>query len=196
MRPSLPAADGGDSLPVAVAGWWVYERSSEHRRRHARRGGGDSDGFEPRFKLEEMSDSITREEGDSAMRDVTPENCSKMMRRFYSFYDAVVSTVDIHLRGGARICRIVVECQDREVDSGWSTVTFEVHRPSEFRFELGRTTFEVLSSGIQIGWREGSVFLVLDAYPDDPGDLPSLRANTAYVAGDECTWQSQPLKRS
>lgn len=128
------------------------------------------------------------------MTKLSPESRSDLMHRFYDFYDAVVCDVEIRLRGESPACQIVVQSQDREADSGWSTVTFDVHRPSEFRFELGRTTFEVLSSGIQIAWRAGSIYLVLDAYPDDDGELPDLRTNSAYVAGAECLWAALPVE--
>lgn len=128
------------------------------------------------------------------MVELTPETRSYLLHRFYDFCDAVVCDVTIHLRGQVPMCRVVIQAQDREVEPGWSTVTFDVQVPSHFRFVLGRTTFEVLSSGIQIGWKDGSIYLVLDAYPDEPGELPDLVTNTAYVAGNKCTWDSRPVE--
>lgn len=125
---------------------------------------------------------------------LTPESRADFMHRFYDFYDAVVCDVDIRLRGAEPACQITIQSQDREAESGWSTVTFEVRLPSEFRFELSRTTFEVLSSGLQIAWRAGCVVLVLDAYPDDAEELPDLKTNTAYVVGTRCSWTASPVE--
>jgi hypothetical protein len=61
-----------------------------------------------------------------------------------------------------------------------------VQRVSELRFHLGKSTFEVLSGGIQLGWQGESICVVFDAYPDDGPGLPDLRTNIAYVIGDSC----------
>jgi hypothetical protein len=113
-------------------------------------------------------------------------NIGELRERFYEFYDGVVCSVDVEMRSAPRTCEIIVQARDRSSDSGWSTVRFMVQAVSEFRFELGKRTFEVLSGGIQFGWRNGSVCIVFDAYPDDGPELPDLTRNIAYVIGESC----------
>ncbi len=79
---------------------------------------------------------------------------------------------------------------DRDAGSGWSRVTFHLTGVKEMRFELGRRTFEVLSSGLQIARKGNLVYLVFDAYPDDGPGLPDLSRNIAYVAAESCDWFS------
>lgn len=110
--------------------------------------------------------------------------------RFYDFQDGVVCFVDLKLRATPCTCRIEIQCMDRDSASGWSTVTLNVQVVSEFRFQVGRTTFEVLSGGIQFAWRDKSIYVVLDAYPDDGTDLPDIAKNIAYVVGESCEWSS------
>lgn len=108
--------------------------------------------------------------------------------RFFDFYDGVVRGIELEVGVASRSCTIEVQCKDRDSPSGWARVTFAVRAVTEFRFQLGRTTFEVLSGGMQIAWCDGRVYLVLDAYPDDGPDLPDLSKNIAYVAGGDCEW--------
>ena len=96
------------------------------------------------------------------------------------------------MRPSPQVCRIRVTCKDRDAGSGWSDVCFDIQDVLEYRFAEGKTTFEVLSSGIQFAWRDTTVYVVLDAYPDDGRDLPDLVSNTAYVAGRSCKWSVSP----
>jgi len=117
-----------------------------------------------------------------------PEHVAVFHERFYDFYDGVVRKVDLEVGVASRVCSIEVQCKDRDSSSGWSRVTFVVRGVKEFTFQLGRTTFEVLSGGAQIAWQGDRVYVFLDAYPYDGPGLPELSKNTAYVAGEECDW--------
>lgn len=112
--------------------------------------------------------------------------------RFYDFYDGVVRRVAVDFEARPSTCEVVIDAQDAESASGWSRVVLRVSGCSRFRLEMGRTSFEVLSSGIQVGWVDDLVFLFLDAYPDDEG-LPDLSSNRAYVAGDDIQWSATPV---
>ena len=123
---------------------------------------------------------------------LTPENVGPFLERFCVGYDGVVVSVSISMRPGPYTAVIVIDSKDNAASSGWSRLTFTVTRVEQFRFEVFKTTFEVLSGGIQIVWKDHLVFVVFDAYPDDGPDLPDLRKNMAYVAGEECrvSWGS------
>lgn len=124
---------------------------------------------------------------------ISEENIGVVRERFYEFYDGVVCSVHVDMRSAPRCCEVVIQAKDRDSASGWSTVRFAVQKVSEFRFQLGKRTFEVLSSGIQVGWRKGSVCIVLDAYPDDGPQLPNLNDNIAYVIGESCDVEVSPV---
>ena len=109
--------------------------------------------------------------------------------RFAGFADGVVSEFRVILKPYPQLCRLLILAQDREVRSGWSKVLFEICDVHEFRFERQRSTFEVLSSGVQFVWQRDLIFVVLDARPFDSSDLPDLSRNAAYVAGSTCTWE-------
>jgi hypothetical protein len=112
--------------------------------------------------------------------------------RFFDFYDGVVRQVSVDFEAKPPACQVVVDAQDAESASGWSRVVLRMRGCSRFRLEVGRTSFEVLSSGIQVGWIEDLVFLFLDAYPDDEG-LPDIKTNRGYLAGDELQWSATPV---
>jgi hypothetical protein len=103
-----------------------------------------------------------------------------------------VRQVTVDFEAKPATCEVVVDVMDAESESGWSRVVLRVQGCSRFRLEIGRTTFEVLSSGIQVGWNEDLVFLFLDAYPDDEG-LPDINTNRAYVAGEDILWFAKPI---
>jgi hypothetical protein len=124
---------------------------------------------------------------------IETDNIDDLRQRFYDFYDGVVCAVRIDIRSDPRTCEIDIQAKDRDSASGWSNVRLTVRKMSEFRFQLGRTTFEVLSGGIQFGWRETSLCVVLDAYPDDGPDLPDLKTNIAYVVGASCDVDIAPV---
>ena len=109
--------------------------------------------------------------------------------RFHHVYDGVVRRVTTDFEADSTTCEIAIDAQDAQSPSGWSRVELRAQGCSRFRFEVGRTTFEVLSSGIQVGWVEDQVILFLDAYPDDEG-LPDIRTNRGYVAGDRLLWSA------
>ncbi len=126
------------------------------------------------------------------MNQLDATSLGGFLRRFYDFYDGVVRRVSVDFDSEYPRCEVVVDAQDAESASGWSRVVLRVKGCSSFRLEAGRTSFEVLSSGIQVGWSEGSVLLFLDAYPDDEG-LPDLETNRGYVAGAALCWVATPL---
>ena len=117
----------------------------------------------------------------------------EVLKRFYDFFDGVVCSVCLELRAETRRCEVVIQAQDRNAASGWSSVRFVVQDVSECRFQLGNSTFEVLSGGIQFGWVGASICVVFDAYPDDRPELPDLRTNAAYVIGGTCDIETTAL---
>lgn len=124
---------------------------------------------------------------EKSMR-ISPEHIEVLRERFSDFYDGVVKKVDLEVGIASRVCRVEVQCKDRDSRSGWSRVTFLIRDVKEFRFELGRTTFEVLSGGLQFVWQADRVYVIVDAYPDDGPGLPDLTRTAAYVAGADCEW--------
>lgn len=125
------------------------------------------------------------------MTDMTERDVDTFLDRFHRFYDAVVRRVSLDFESRPLTCVVVVDAQDSLSASGWARVELHVGQVRSFRFEQGLKVFEVLSSGIQLGWQAGDVVLVLDAYPDDPG-LPDLTSNSAYVVGAWCRWAAIP----
>jgi hypothetical protein len=124
---------------------------------------------------------------------LTPETLVELRRRFASFYDGVVASVELQLRATPRRCEVTVHCQDLEAKEGWSAIRFTMTGVDEFRFELGRFTFEVLSFGIQFVWKEKLIYLVLAPAADEVPELPDLTKNIGYVAGTSCEYEILPL---
>lgn len=127
------------------------------------------------------------------MNKLDEASLGSFLARFYDLYDGVVRRVTMDFEAKPPTCEVAVEAQDAESESGWSRVVISVRGCSRFRLEADRTSFEVLSSGVQVGWIDGLVFLFLDAYPDDEG-LPDIDSNRAYVAGEELQWSSTPAQ--
>jgi hypothetical protein len=132
---------------------------------------------------------------------LTRENLGAVLYRFWSFEDGVVRSVTLSGSGTRRTVVVVIECMDREAERirggerpGWAHVELVVRTVSQFRFELGRTTYSVLSGGIQVAWRGEKIYVVLDAYPDEPEDLPDLKTNTAFVVGESCEVRVLPAE--
>lgn len=121
---------------------------------------------------------------------LTPQELPAFRSRFCDFHDGVVREVLLGFGGGADRCRVVVDCKDRNSGSGWARVELAIEGVTRCRFELGRTTFEVLSEGIHIEWLDAEVLIVLDASPNGPQKLPDLSRNTAYVSGRRCNWSA------
>lgn len=126
------------------------------------------------------------------MNKLEQASIREFLARFYNFYDGVVRRVSVNFEADPPTCEVVVDAQDAESASGWSRVVMQVRGCSQFRLELGRTTFEVLSSGVQVAWEGGLAFLFLDAYPDDEG-LPDTGTNHGYIAGEEILWAAAPV---
>lgn len=115
---------------------------------------------------------------------INASNYEDVLGRYHQFYDGVVVEIRLLMHGQAG-CLVTIECMDRNAASGWSRVSLEIKEVSQFKFQYGKTTFEVLSSGLQFMWRGGLVTVFLDAYPDDEG-FPDLGGNNAYIVGRQC----------
>jgi hypothetical protein len=128
--------------------------------------------------------------------ELTQETLVELRRRFVDFYDGVVARVDLQLRATPRRCEVTVHCQDLEAKDGWSAIRLTMTGVDEFRFELGRSTFEVLSFGIQFVWKETLVYMVLAPAADELPELPDLARNIGYVVGTRCDYEIIPLPES
>ncbi len=126
------------------------------------------------------------------MRILDTNSAAAFMERFYHFYDGVVRRISIHLEQHPMSIDITVDAQDAESPSGWARLHLQLQGVASFRLEVGATSFEVLSSGIQIGWDAGRVTLFLDAYPDDDG-LPDISTNKGYIVGESLHWTAVPV---
>lgn len=125
---------------------------------------------------------------------LTEANSEGFRLRFYEFFDAVVSQVSVTPRSRSNddwTCRLEIEAQDSST-GGWALVSLQLEDVLEFTFSKGRSSFAVLSSGIQLFWSPDRLLLVLDAYPDDPG-IPDLSRNIAFVACRRCSWSVTPI---
>ena len=112
-----------------------------------------------------------------------PNHIGAVTERFYQFEDGVIRRIIVELGAPPR-CSIEIECGDRESVSGWARIILAVTGVTRFAFRYGKTTFEVLSGGVQFAWSDSLVTVMLDAYPD--GDSPDLAENAAYVSGSSC----------
>jgi|LakWasMet46_HOW7_FD_contig_21_178841_length_2082_multi_7_in_0_out_0_1 hypothetical protein len=123
-----------------------------------------------------------------------PETVGAVLSKYYNCDDGVVRSVfiDCGATEGDRVCSVVVDCMQQE-SARWVRVCFRVVGVVNFRFEITGPSFEVLSSGVQVVWKDALVYLVLDAYPDDGPGLPELADNIAYVAGRECYLDVMPI---
>lgn len=126
------------------------------------------------------------------MTEIQQATCEAFLARSYQFYDAVVRGVVVDFETRPTSCDLKIDAQDAESPSGWSRVVLSISGVTSFRFEVGRTTFAVLSSGVQLAWRPDGILLILDAYPDDVG-LPDLNSNHAFVVGRTIRSSSEPL---
>jgi hypothetical protein len=125
------------------------------------------------------------------------DNIEEIRGRFFEFFDGVVRSVRIDSVEGKdrtiRTCEISLDAKDRDSVRGWSRVNLRISGVSEFRFQHGRTIYEVLSDGIQVVWRENSIYVLLDANPDDNQQLRELSKNIAYVIGESCELEAVGL---
>ena len=119
---------------------------------------------------------------------LTEENSEAFRLRFYEFFDAVVRQVSVTSRSRTMNweCHIDIEAQD-STTGGWALVSLQLEEVLEFTFSKGKSSYAVLSSGLQLFWSPERLLLVLDAYPDDPG-IPDLSRNLAFVACRRCSW--------
>ena len=125
---------------------------------------------------------------------ISPENCEAVLNRFDNFYDGVVCSIGISMRSEPTVCEVVLEAMEGAGDGlRWRRVRLAVQGLHEFKFAMGRTTFEVLSSGIQFIWKNGLVYVMIDAFPDDGPGLPDLTTNIAYVAGSRCVVEVESI---
>ncbi len=109
--------------------------------------------------------------------------------RLVNFYDAVIQSVTLQSGSHPQSCQIEILAKDTQSKSGWAKVRFEVSEVKQFRFEITKRTYEVLSSGIQFIWEHDKIFIILDAYPEDGDCLPDLDNNIAFVSGNHCEWE-------
>lgn len=120
---------------------------------------------------------------------IEPSNVSEIQERYFSFFDAVVDHVTLRTGSALKVCSVAINCQDKNSETGWAAVEFELIEVQEFSFKYGKTTYEVLSSGVQFFWENDFVYVFFDAYPDDDG-MPNLETNTAFVSAKKCLFRN------
>lgn len=130
---------------------------------------------------------------EEQLLQITKDNAAGFVARYGRECDGVVVSVDQILRPWPYRTTVVVDTKDAESDWAWCRVRFVVTGVKQSRFEVFKSTFEVLHGDIQIVWKEDLVYVVFDAYPFDGPGLPDLSKNMAFVAGEECYVTIEPV---
>ncbi len=118
-----------------------------------------------------------------------------LLERFSNFFDAVLVGVVLDLPRDSQKRRATLRLLAQELDGTWYTVTLSLARPREFKLVEGRTSYLVLSDGLDIQVLGEAV--AVDLAPEEGGaTLEELRRSDMYVLGAACTVDVEEFRES
>jgi hypothetical protein len=112
-----------------------------------------------------------------------------LRERFSDFFDAVLVSVVLELPRSAQDRAATLRVLAQTVEGSWHTIVFCVDRLREFKFFEGRTSYLVLSDGLDIHLVAGGTFLDLAPFSEQPASLDELRRSRQYVFGAACSFE-------
>ncbi len=127
------------------------------------------------------------------MQSLTPASLPSFLARFESFHDGLLRRIELrYLPSGEKELTVIVSAQDRTSSQGWSNVVFSVQRVSEITLREGRSSCQVLSSGMAVDWFDGQLFLAFSPWTAAPAGADDFRRSDFFVAGESCSWVVEP----
>jgi hypothetical protein len=116
------------------------------------------------------------------------------LSRFYDLSDAVIRKIEHdYLSTGVQTTTVTIEAQDQLAAEGWSHLAIRVSGVRELVFKEGRTTCQILSSGVQIDWYDGLVFCDFSPYSTAPISIddvvnPSSTSAENRIGAEQIRW--------
>lgn len=127
------------------------------------------------------------------MQQLTKQNSQEFLDQFHCFDDGIIRSIHVVL-GPTRLQRsATLICSARDQIAGeWRNVRLEVAGLDEFSLTEGRSSYIVLSQGIQLGWFGDRVYLDLGPYTCEPDCEEDFRRSGMLFVGRELSWGSEP----
>jgi len=125
---------------------------------------------------------------------LSAEDVPAFLARFWNFGDAVVRRVAIELTRDrpSRLAVVEVLARDSTASDQWVTCRLTMRRLAEFRVTEGRTSYQVLSGGLQIAWQDGIVFVDFGSDTELLGDAEAFRGSAFYFGCSSIEWEVRP----
>jgi hypothetical protein len=121
--------------------------------------------------------------------------------RKYRFAGGRLGRLTVRTRGTAVSVEVTLRVRPALKDLGEDPapvrLKLRVDGVEEFRFQKRTNTGFGKVSDVKFGYFNGSVFVNLDAWGLQPGEVPGVhdfRASDAYLAGRELSWEEVPPK--
>jgi hypothetical protein len=130
------------------------------------------------------------------MEELSSSNLAMFLTRFGHCYDGLVRYVKMDYETKEVV--VVLSVQDRETreNDGWVNLVLTVKEVSKFILIENRSTCVVLSSGLQVGFYNGKIYLDFSPYTEEPDGVDDFMKSHFLVVGKKCVWSPSCLTDS
>lgn len=124
---------------------------------------------------------------------LTKDAVQGLLERFHGFDDGLIRSIRIDLAAPKPQRSATIVCSAREHTTGdWCNVRWIVRGLLGFQLSEGKTSYIVLSQGIQIGWFDERIYLDLGPYTCEPDCEDDYRQSGMYFVGRQVHWLREP----
>ncbi|WP_147443576.1 hypothetical protein [Corallococcus sicarius] len=128
------------------------------------------------------------------MTPLRPED-GDLLVRYGHLYDDVIHSLHVDFvdqtqpTGGAEVV-----IYGREAGNGpkWIYLRLRFHKVKAFQFTDGNISYQVLSDGARISWKDGCVTLNLDPGANGIDDPDPDHVSSFFITAEGCDWEEEP----
>ncbi len=118
------------------------------------------------------------------------------LSRFASFNDGIVRNVafGFHSAVAGSTIAITLSVKDSRDGNGWSNLLLTASDVEEVVFREVRSTVQILSDGIHIGWFDGLIYCDLCPFSPPPESPDEVRKSSFYFFARAVSYEVRPYQ--
>lgn len=126
------------------------------------------------------------------MNELLPTTITDFFDRFYNCYDGLIRNVNINYPSKGALVVLSVQDQKAQKDEGWVNLHLYIENFTEFILRESKSTCVVLSSGLQIGFFDSTLYLDFCPFSEAPEGIDDFKKSDFLIAGKKCIWSVLP----
>ncbi|TWU13196.1 hypothetical protein CA54_20280 [Symmachiella macrocystis] len=131
-----------------------------------------------------------------SMTRLTADNTSEFLKRFNTFYDGIVRSLQLDFANdpaGVMTVKIEVRDNQRDFNDGWvSVVSLQIKKIKESCIRSPGESYLSLDDGLHLSWHDEVAWIEVGWLVDPPQNLEELRTSYVYAVASHIWWRAEP----